>query len=233
MKRNLFNKENSRKNTSIKQSQRKKESGFCAMPCWSWGMWSYPFSNMQFHPNPPSILACRHGNMHMCCIHFSNKKKKKRLWWERCGAREACVLCLHPHPDLSDRPARLPPPPPFSSQLCISLLRVTCSFSKIPSKSRLQRQRWSNNGIETQYRRGANMGEICHLYHNRNDVGSRGGMKKCSRQPVIPGESGRFHLRGARLSWHEIFLHITKSVTVSWSELHDILPHAWTFPQLS
>lgn len=164
---------------------------------------------MQFHHfhllrplPPPSILACRHGNMHMCCIHFSNKKRKKEVVvgtvWCEGGMCPLSSPTPTPRPvrqaRSSSTPSTVQQPPVHQSPA------YTCSFSKIPYKSRLQRQRWRNNGIETEYRRGANMVEICHLYHNRNDVGSRGGMKKCSRQPVIPGESGRFHLQGARLS---------------------------------
>lgn len=67
------------------------------------------------------ILACRHGNMHKRCIRFSNKKKRGGI-----GVREACVLCLHPHSDLSNKAALLPPPPTFSNQISVSQDSVSC-----------------------------------------------------------------------------------------------------------
>lgn len=108
-----------------------------------------------------TILACRHGNMDTRCIHFSNKKKK-RFWG--IGVREACVLCLHPHSDLSNKRALLPPPPTFSNQLCVSLtgrrFRITCSFSNFLFNSVLQgwkEETRGNNYIAIEYRLIANM----------------------------------------------------------------------------
>lgn len=119
------------------------------------------------------------------CIHFSNKKKEVVGDW--CGEREARVLCLHPHSDLSDGHAPLLfHPLQHSAASCASVscglparsyrfpIRVYCVYK---DKERQQRK---YNWTEIEYRRMASVLEICHLYHNGNSVGSRGGMKKCS-----------------------------------------------------
>lgn len=95
---------------------------------------------MCFFTSNTYLLACRHNsNMHMCCIH-------PRLWG--IGVREACVLCLHPHSDLSNKHTLLPPPPTFSRQLCVTLtghcfLCITCPFLRISHK-----QRWGEALLE-------------------------------------------------------------------------------------
>lgn len=175
----------------------------------------------------------------MCCIHFSNKGgKKKRLWGEWRGVREARVLCLHPHSDLSDRHTLLPPlQHPAACRASVSCV-LPAHSQRFPMRvyhvcRNEERQQRNNNCIEIENRRVAKMLEICHLCRNRKVVGSRGGMKKGFLQPGTPGERGRFHLQGARLIWHEILLHTSKPVKVLWSGFEDFWPHVWTLPHLS
>lgn len=165
----------------------------------------------------------------MCCIHFSNKKRKEvagglELVWCEGG------ICPLSSPTLRPvRQARPSSTPSDTQQLIVHqrpvyYLLILKDFLEDVCRDE-DGQQGNNCCIEIEYRRTANMLEICHLYHNRNGVGSRGRMKKCSLQPATPGESGRFHLQGARLRWHEIFLHISKSVIVFRSGLCNILPH--------
>lgn len=170
--------------------------------------------------------------MHMCCIHFSNKKTKEvvggLVWCGVVWGRH--VSFVFTHPQTCQTGTLFFHPLQHSAANCAP---VSCGLpahsQRFPKRAYYlyraeERQQRNNHRIEIEYRRSANMLEICHLYHNRNSVGSCGGKKKCSLQPVMPGESDRFHLQGARLNWHEIFLHISKSIIVLWSGLYDILP---------
>lgn len=171
--------------------------------------------------------------MHMCCIHFSNKKTKEVVggigvvWCGVVWGRH--VSFVFTHPQTCQTGTLFFHPLQHSAANCAP---VSCGLpahsQRFPKRAYYlyraeERQQRNNHRIEIEYRRSANMLEICHLYHNRNGVGSCGGKKKCSLQPVMPGESDRFHLQGARLNWHEIFLHISKSIIVLWSGLYDIL----------
>lgn len=128
------------------------------------------------------------------------------------GVREACVLCLHPHSDLSNKTALLPPPPTFSNQLCIGLtgqcfLSITCSFSKIFFKSVLQQREVT---LEWQLHRNR-IQAYCQYVRNLPSLSQQEpcGEPRRSQEMLSPASNARwkrrFHPQGAtiRLSTHK------------------------------
>lgn len=67
---------------------------------WRWGSNVSALLYVIFQYAP--FLACRYRNTDTCCLQFELGKKENMGSEKGAGMWEACVLCLHPHSNLSN-----------------------------------------------------------------------------------------------------------------------------------
>lgn len=103
-------------------------------------------------PSPPAniqytILACRHCNVHMCCIHFSNKEKRRG-----CGGIGVVwgrhVSFVFTHTQTCQIDTLFFHPLQHSAAHHASVSCVTCSFSKISYEHLSRLQGWREATME-------------------------------------------------------------------------------------